>query len=145
MLGNYQFSKSDEYYYKKTISGPFDQIAEFRHLVLINHIDLGLNYFVVDKKFKVAIGVGGSISRQITTSPRSYSITFPDITDFSLPIYQIYFQETFKTTIIGPTANFNCQYSISDRATVGLSFSYLQLKDVLIWSLPLNFKYRLSE
>lgn len=144
MLGSYQFSRSDEYYYRTTSSGPFDQLAEFRHLVLINHVDLGLNYYVIDKKFKVAIGVAGTVSRTITTSPNEYSIVFPDITNFSLPIYQIYYQDKLKNTSIGPTANINCQYSISKNAIVGLSFSYLQLKDVLIWSFPINFKYKLS-
>lgn len=66
MLGSYQFSRSDEYYYRTTSSGPFDQLAEFRHLVLINHVDLGLNYYVIDNKFKVAIGVAGTVSRTIT-------------------------------------------------------------------------------
>jgi hypothetical protein len=144
MLGSYQFSKSDEYYYKATPLGSFDQLAEFRHLVLINHMDLGVNYKLINKKIKVVLGVAGSVSRLITTSPKEYSIVFPDITNFSLPIYQIYFQDKFKTTIVGPSANINCQYSISKNAIVGLSFSYLQLKDILIWSFPLNFKYQLS-
>lgn len=144
MLGSYQFSKSDEYYYRATPLGSFDQVAEYRHLVLINHMDLGVNYKLINKKIKVVLGVAGSVSRLITTSPKEYSIVFPDITNFSLPIYQIYFQDKFKTTIIGPTANLNCQYSISKNAIVGLSFSYLQLKDILIWSFPINFKYQLS-
>jgi hypothetical protein len=145
MLGSYQFSKSHEYYYRANTSGPFDQLAEFRHLVLINHADLGVNYTIINKRFKVAIGVAGSVSRLITTSPKEYSIVFPDITDFPLPIYQIYFQDKFKTTIAGPSAKVNCQYSISKNAIVGLSFSYLQLKDILVWSFPLNFKYQLDK
>ena len=143
-LGNFQFSKSDEYFYQKEINGPFDNIAEFRHVVLLNHLNLGANYYIFNKKFKAIIGLFGTIARTTTTSPQEYRIDFPAATGYHLPIYQIYYPDKFKKINLGPSAELQLQYAISDKIDLGLSLSYLQIKNILIWSLPLKFKYKIK-